>query len=231
MQGVEGQGSMSLLYDISRTIAPTSAVWPGDAPLTLTHALRKAEGASVNLTTITLSPHIGSHADAPYHFNDHDLHPAHMPLEPFLGPAHVVTVRREHGGITPQDLAAYDLRGVQRLLLHTWVSELPDHEWPQDFPYPTVELVDWLAEQGAVLLGVDSPSVDRFESQTLPVHHRLRQRGLFHLETLRLAGVPDGLYELIALPLKLAHACASPVRAVLRPLPKGAEGNRSRQEL
>ncbi len=209
---------MSLLYDISRTISPTLAVWPGDTPFTLTHTLRKTEGASVNLTTITLSPHTGSHADAPYHFNDHDLHPAQMPLEPFLGPAHVVTVTRRHGGITPQDLAMHDLAGVQRLLLHTWVSEVRDEEWPQDFPYPTVELIDWLADRGAVLLGVDSPSVDSFESQDLPCHHRLRQRGLFHLETLQLAHVPDGVYELIALPLKFARTCGSPVRAVLRPL-------------
>ncbi len=209
---------MSPVYDISRTMAPTLAVWPGDAAFSVAHVLRRTEGASVNLTTVTLSPHTGSHADAPYHFNDDDLHPAEMPLEPFLGPAHVVTVTRQHGGITPQDLAAHDVAGVQRLLLHTWVSTVPDDEWPQDFPYPTVALVDWLAEQGAVLLGVDSPSVDSFDSQELPCHHRLRQRGLFHLETLRFAHVPDGVYELIALPLKMDLACGSPVRAVLRSL-------------
>ena len=209
---------MASLYDISRTIAPTLAVWPGDTPFSSIHTLRKAEGASVNLTTITLSPHTGSHADAPYHFNDGDLHPADMPLEPFLGPTHVVTVQRRHGGITPQDLPIHDLHGVQRLLLHTWVSDVPDDKWPQDFPYPTVELVDWLADRGGVLLGVDSPSVDSFDSRELPCHHRLRQRGLFHLETLRLVQVPDGVYELIALPLKLAHTCGSPVRAVLRSL-------------
>ena len=219
---------MALLYDISRTIAPTLAVWPGDAPFTLTHTLRKADGASVNLTTITLSPHTGSHADAPYHFNDGDLHPAEMPLEPFLGPAHVVTVKKRHGGITPQDLAEHDLTGVERLLLHTWVSDVPDDAWPQDFPYPTVELVDWLAERGARLLGVDSPSVDPFDSQELPCHHRLRQRGLFHLETLMLARVPDGVYELIALPLKFAGTCGSPVRAVLRPWAGGAKKKRAR---
>ncbi len=209
---------MSQLYDISRTIAPTLAVWPGDTPFSVSHTLRKAEGASVNLTTITLSPHTGTHADAPYHFNDDDLHPAEMPLEPFLGLAHVVSVSRQHGGITPRDLAEHDLTGVRRLLLHTWVSDVPDEEWPQDFPYPTVELVDWLADRGAVLLGIDSPSVDPFDSRDLPCHHRLRSRGLFHLETLRLAQVPDGVYELIALPLKLSRACGSPVRAVLRSL-------------
>jgi arylformamidase len=108
---------------------------------------------------------------------------------------------------------------VQRVLIHTWVSDLPDDEWPTDFPYPTVALIDWLADQGAVLLGMDAPSVDDFNSQDLPGHHRLRQRDMVHLELITLAGVPDGVYELIALPLKIAEACGSPVRAILRELP------------
>lgn len=204
------------LYDISRTISPTLAVWPGDSPFSLEHKMRTEEGASVNLTTLTLSAHTGSHADAPYHISADGAHPAALPLEQYIGPAHVVTIDREHGGIVPDDFAAHDLNGMQRLLIHTWVSDLPDGEWPDDFPYPTVELADWLAAQGVALLGLDCPSVDRFDSADLPVHHRLMAHGIANLETLRLAGVPDGVYELIALPLKLDGVCGSPVRAVLR---------------
>lgn len=207
------------LYDISRTISPTLAVWPGDTPFRYEHVLRRREGASVNLTTLTLSAHTGSHADAPYHVLDGAPHPADLPLDPYLGPAHLVTVSRRAGGITPQDLAGYDLRGARRVLLRTWVSECADEVWPQDFPYPTPDLVDWLAARGVILLGLDSPSVDAFDSADLPCHHRLWQYGMVHLEALRLVGMADGVYELIALPLKLAGVCGSPVRAVLRELP------------
>ncbi|MBN1201017.1 MAG: cyclase family protein [Anaerolineae bacterium] len=206
------------IYDISRTIAPSLAVWPGDTPFGFSYAMRKRDGMAVNLTTLTLSPHTGSHADAPYHIADDGVHPADLPLAPYIGPAHVVTITREHGGIVPADFDGHDLSGVKRLLIHTWVSDLPDNQWPDEFPYPTVELVDWLADMGAVLLGLDCPSVDSFDSKDLPCHHRLRARGMLNLETLRLAGVPDGMYELIALPLKLAGVCGSPVRAVLREL-------------
>lgn len=204
------------LYDISRTISPALAVWPGDTRFSYTHVLRKQAGASVNLTTLTLSAHTGTHADAPYHFIDGDLHPADLPLEKYIGLAQVVTIGRRAGGIVPADFDGALLAGVRRLLIHTWVSDLPDDAWPDDFPYPTLALVDWLAGQGAVLLGLDCPSVDRFDSQDLACHHRLRQHGIVNLETLCLAGVPDGVYELIALPLKLADVCGSPVRAVLR---------------
>lgn len=204
------------LYDITRTITPTLAVWPGDAAFSVMHQLRKRDGNAVNLTTLTLSAHTGSHADAAYHFIDDAPAPAEMPLTSYLGPAHVVTIGRQHGGIVPADLPQHDLTGVERLLIHTWVSDLPDDQWPEDFPYPTLPLVDWLADQGAVLLGLDCPSVDAFDSTTLACHHRLWERGIVHLETLCLAGVPDGRYELIALPLKLAGVCGSPVRAILR---------------
>ncbi|MBP8973025.1 MAG: cyclase family protein [Anaerolineae bacterium] len=216
------------LYDISRTVSPALAVWPGDAPFAAEHILRLREGASVNLTTLTLSAHTGSHADAPYHFVDDGPHPADLPLDPYLGPAHLVTVARRAGGILPDDLAGRDLSGVRRLLIRTWVSDLPDGTWPADFPYLTVALVDWLAAREVVLLGLDSPSVDAFDSTDLPCHHRLWEQGMVHLESLRLAGMPDGVYELIALPLKLAGVCGSPVRAVLRelPAPPGESGER-----
>ncbi len=207
---------MTRLYDITRTLSPTLAVWPEDTPFSIQQVLDLQRGDSVNLTTLTLSAHTGTHTDAPWHVAAEGAHPADLPLEPYLGPARVVSIARQRGGMVPADFAAYDLRGVQRLLIRTWVSDLPDEAWPDDFPYPTVELIDWLAAQGLLLLGVDVPSMDAFESHDLPSHRRLLQHGIYWLETLCLHGVPDGLYELIALPLKIAGACGSPVRAVLR---------------
>jgi arylformamidase len=212
------------LYDISRTISPTLAVWPGDKPFSFEHVLCQADGAAVNLTTLILSPHTGSHTDAPYHVAGGGEHPADLPLAKYVGPAHVVTITRQRGGIIPADFEGCDLSELQRLLIHSWVSDLPDGDWPKDFPYPTVELVDWLAGQGAVLLGVDSPSMDAFDSQELPCHRRLQEHGMVTLETLYLAGVPDGVYELIAFPLKIAGVCGSPVRAVLRELNRARIG-------
>ena len=206
----------TIIYDISRTISPDLAIWPGDQPFSFEHTQRIAEGGIVNLTRLTFSPHLGSHADAPYHFYDGGIHPHELPLWKYTGPAHVVSIAREHGGIVPDDFAEHDLTDVQRLLVHTWVSNVPDNQWPEDFPYPTVEFVDWLAEQGVVLLGLDSPSVDAFDSKTLPCHQRLREHGIVNLELLCLAGVPDGVYDLTALPLKIAGICGSPVRAILQ---------------
>ncbi|HLA42381.1 MAG TPA: cyclase family protein [Aggregatilineales bacterium] len=204
------------IYDISRSISPQTAVWTGDEPFSYEMILQLQNDDSVNLTRIRLSPHTGTHADAPYHVSDSGIHPDKLPLEKYIGVAQVVSIERRHGGIVPDDIQHAITDPVKRLLIHSWISENPDHEFHEDFPYPTVELIDWLADQGAVLLGMDSPSVDAYTSKDLPGHHRLRERGMVWLETLCLKGVPDGKYELIALPLKIAEICGSPVRAILR---------------
>ena len=66
------------------------------------------------------------------------------------------------------------------------------------------------------LVGIDTPSVDLFDSKDLPAHKAFLRCDMAILEGLVLAEVPPGLYELIALPLKLVGFDASPVRAVLR---------------
>lgn len=207
-----------MLYDISRTVTASTAVWPGDSAYNVTPVMRLQDGDSVTLTTLTLSPHTGTHADAYAHYAVDGAHAAAMPLDAYIGPARVVTVTKRDGALAPADFAHVELRGGERLLIHSHVSDLDDTQWPEAFPYLSVELVAHLAELGYRLIGLDSPSVDAFNSRDLPCHRALQQHGMVNLELLTLRGVPDGDYTLAALPLKLDSACGSPVRAVLHSL-------------
>ena len=209
---------MPKIYDITRTVTPTIAVWPGDGPMAYSWTAKKVDGSSVNLARVEMSCHTGTHMDATYHYDDNGVHPAAMPLENYIGPAYVATISRETGGITPDDLPDDLPHTLERFLIHSRYSDLADDVFDETFPYPTVELIDWLATRGCRLLGVDMPSVDAFDSTDLPVHHRLKHHSIPNLEILTLKGVPDGEYELIALPLKLDHVCGGPVRAILREL-------------
>ena len=206
-----------MLYDITRTVSSELPVWPGDTPYNITHTMRKAAGEAVNLTTMQATLHLGTHADAYYHFADEGAFVDAMPLTAYIGPALVVTVDRDDGSLQPEDFAHVDVTGAERLLIHSPVSAMGD-EWPERFPYLSVGLIDWLAALDVILVGLDSPSVDAFDSPDLPCHHALRRHNMVNLETLNLHGVPDGRYELVALPLKLHGACGSPVRAILRTL-------------
>lgn len=206
-----------MIYDITRCVTPAMAVWPGDTPFAQRWVSRMEEGASCNVTALTLSPHTGTHADAPLHYNVAGLPLAELPLETFIGPALVVELDVQ-GEIQRADLAGIDMGGLPRLLLKTVASSRADSEWRDHFPYFSDDAVAWLAANGVRLIGTDAPSVDEMTSKTLPAHHALDAANIYILENLQLGAVPAGVYELIAPPLKLM-VDGSPIRALLRTLP------------
>ena len=106
---------------------------------------------------------------------------------------------------------------VDRVLFAT--GSYPDPtRFNEDFVALAPEVVDALGARGARLVGIDTPSVDLFDSKDLPTHQACLRHDMAILEGLVLDAVPEGAYELIALPLKLQGFDASPVRAVLRSL-------------
>ena len=204
-----------MLYDVSVAVRMGTPEWPGDAPFDCGWTARIADGASVNLSSIAGSPHVGTHADAPLHV--HDGWPASdaLPLAAFLGEALVLDVSGVDGGTLP--LAADDARlhGIERLLLRTGRT-IASGRFPDDWPVLAATTADALARRGVRLVGVDAPSVDERESRSLDVHRALFAGGACVLENLDLRQVPEGRYELIALPQRLVGLDAAPVRAVLR---------------
>lgn len=204
------------IYDVTRTVSPQIAVWPGDPPFSFRWAMRIDRGDAVNVSTITMSAHTGTHVDAPYHYEDAGAVLADMPLDIHIGPATVVELD-VRGEIRPEHFAALDLGRVERLLIKTHASLRADNEWEEDFPYLSVAAAEALGRAGVRLFGTDAPSVDPQHSKTIDAHHALYRGNVAILEALQLRDVPPGEYELIALPLKL-QLDASPVRAVLRTL-------------
>jgi arylformamidase len=205
-------------YDISRTLSAEIAVWPGDTSFELRSTGSLAAGDAVNVTTLTLSAHTGTHVDAPYHFTPDGLTIESIDPAVYWGTAQVVSVSKAAGLLTPNDFAGIDLRLAPRLLIHSAASAADPHAFHHDFVYPGPELADYLGREGIRLFGTDAPSVDPSDSKTMAGHHALQRNGILILEGLNLTDVPDGLYELVALPLKIAHGDGSPVRAVLRTL-------------
>jgi len=208
------------IIDISRTLTHDLSVWPGSDPFVLETTLRKRDGASVNVTRLIIGAHTGTHADAPYHFDDDGVTMEAVDLRPFWGLAQVVTIHKPAGPLFPADFAAYDLTRAPRLLVRTPIGDLPHSQFPPAIPHPSPELADFLNAQGVILYGTDAPSMDAVDSQDLPGHHALLRNRVAILEGLDLNNAPDGLYELVALPLKIGGGDGSPVRAALRPYQK-----------
>ena len=205
---------MTKLYDISPPLGPDTPPFPGDQAYVQTWTATLGPGCPVNLSAVTMSPHVGAHADAPLHYADGAASIDAVDLHAYLGPCRVIhvigcgpLVRVEHLRHAAQDLPP-------RVLLRT--CERADTAWNPDFSACASETLAWLADQGVRLVGIDTPSVDLQDSKDLPAHKAILRANIAILEGLVLRDLPAGNYELIALPLKLVGFDASPVRAVLR---------------
>jgi arylformamidase len=205
------------LWDISPTVAPDAPIFPGDEPYRLQWTARLGPGCPVNLSALTMSPHVGAHADAPLHYAQDAAAIADVPLDAYLGRCRVIHALGAAPLITVDHLRHAEAGLPPRVLVRCCARA--DTAWNPAFTAYAPEAVDWLATRGVKLIGIDTPSVDPADSKALHSHQQLRRHDLRVLENLVLDDVPEGDYELIALPLKLQGACASPVRAVLRELP------------
>ena len=201
------------LHDISPLISEDLDVWPGDVRYSGAKALEIGAGANIDLGSMTTTFHVGAHADAPNHYVAGGADIASVSLEPYFGACEVRDVEVGRGErVRPEHLLG-EVR-TPRVLLRT--GTFPDPEsWNDDFAALAPELVDHLADQGCLLVGIDTPSVDLFDDKVLLAHQRVAARGMANLEGLVLHGIPAGTYTLAAFPLKIRMADAAPVRAVL----------------
>lgn len=204
------------LFDISPRIDSALQVFPGDTPPVREVRLDLQKGDAVTLSTLHATVHLGAHLDAPSHYGRDGRTIDALALAVGLGPCQVVRVAVERGGCLAPERIDAEIR-TPRVLFATGTFPDPTR-WNDDFAAVAPECIDWLADQGVRLVGIDTPSIDPAASKALPAHRRALARDLAILEGIVLTDVPAGAYELIALPLRLVGFDASPVRAVLREL-------------
>ena len=205
-----------MLRDISVTVREGAPVWPGDTPTSCRWTAAIRDGASVNVSAITTSPHAGTHADSPLHVRDGWAGSHELPLEVFCGEAVVISLPKADEIVSADELEALlPSGGIERVIVRTGRS-VALGSFPEAWATLSEQAARLLLSRGVRLLAVDAPSVDERESKTLPVHHMIFSGGAFVLENLDLRRVPDGKYELLAFPLRVMALDAAPVRAVLR---------------
>jgi arylformamidase len=205
---------MRKIYDITWSMAANTVPWPGDVEFSLRWIMRQSRGDTVNVGCLTMSPHTLTHADAPFHCDSAQATIDRVPLDIYVGPARLVDVR-DRSPIRVRDLGSHDWAATPRLLLRTGAWD-DARRFPDFIPVLADDVPQFLHEQRIVLVGLDVPSVDELSSQSLPIHHALGERGIHILEGLDLRLPLPGVYELIALPLKIQGGDGSPVRAILR---------------
>lgn len=203
----------SSYIDISPLISSEIAVFPGDTPYENTYLFDFKAGANFSLSKINSTVHLGAHADAPFHYHPEGKTIDEVSLDYYLGSCQVVEVNlKKAKRIMPEDICNIEIQH-KRILFKT--NSFNPFQWSSDFNALSCELISMLYEKGVILVGIDTPSIDLAEDKELACHHAIYNHRMAILEGLVLNDVKAGIYNLIALPLKLKGAEASPVRAIL----------------
>lgn len=201
-------------YDISPTLSPNIALFPGDKPYHRTVTADFKNQDNLLLSYITTSVHAGAHTDAPCHYHNNGQSIEERPLHYYLGRTQVVRVPKKSAPfrLYPEDITT--IITEPRVLFHT--ESFPDpNTWRDDFTALSPELIHYLAQKNVLLVGIDTPSIDPAPATILLTHEAVYAHNMAILEGITLTHVPEGAYHLIALPLKLKDSDASPVRAIL----------------
>lgn len=200
------------VYDISPVLSEKIAVYPGDMAFSRTLSMEMTKGESCDVSYITTSVHVGAHTDAPSHYALSAETIEKRDLKYYLGLCQVIRVQKK------ELIHSMDIGEVRapRVLFATGSFPNPN-EWRDDFTALTPELIEYLASKKVELVGIDTPSIDPATAKDLKAHKVVAKNNMAILEGIVLNDVPEGLYQLIALPLPIANGDAAPVRAILLP--------------
>jgi arylformamidase len=206
------------IYDITVPIHSTMPVYEGDPGVKIDAWSAFAKGDSSNVSILNFGAHTGTHVDAPAHFIEGARKIDELSMEVLIGPARVIRVPEDLNEITPEFLEHRDLNGIERLIFHTRNSGFWNEGFRRDFTHLLPEAAQNLVDRGVKLVGTDYLSIEKFHSGHHRTHLTLLSNNVVIVEGLNLSDVPDGDYELICLPLKIADGSGdgAPARAVLR---------------
>ena len=202
------------IFDISPYISSSTAVFPGDTQFQRNELMSTQDGDHLSLSFIKTTLHIGAHTDAPNHYHKNGLDIASRDINYYLGECQVIEVKlKKKERITSRHIENIKVT-APRILFKTNSYTNPD-QWTSDFNSLSAGLVDYLAKKNVKLIGIDTPSVDPSDDKNLESHLAIYQHDMAILEGITLSEVKPGQYKLIAIPLKIKGADASPVRAIL----------------
>jgi kynurenine formamidase len=177
---------------------------------------RYATGTEFHIGRIDMVANTGTYVDSPFHRFADGADLSELPLEALADlPAVVVRVSGAPGrDIGRSSLLPYEVAG-KAVLVHTgWAAWWGTEQYFDDHPYLTGEAAEWLVENGAALVGIDSYNIDSTSGGERPAHTALLANGIPIVEHLRgLEQLPEVGARFTAVPVKVRGFGTFPVRA------------------
>ena len=195
------------IFDITRPLSGKTLVYPGD----LKPTFRQRDEGKYLISDLHMSTHTGTHIDAPVHYLKSGDTIDAIPLINLIGRCRVVDVSGAGSTITAEHLSG-KTDNTSRLLLKTSFSA--HNQFIENYPSLSFDAARLITGKGICCVGIDSPSIESYLCDGT-VHRELLMKGCIIIELLDLSSVPEGDYDMIALPLRLEGLDGSPARVVL----------------
>lgn len=201
------------IYDISMEIHPDMPVYKNiESKKPVVTSLRKMPRDDINETMISMNLHTGTHIDGPNHMLENSRGTDSLDLKYLIGKCRVLDLTKVDEKITAKDLSSKEIYPGDRILLKT--SNSLNENIPTNFVYLSKNGAEYLADKNILLVGIDSLGIER-DQPGHPTHKTLLSVPSIIIEGLRLGHVPEGEYEMMALPIKISGSDGAPARVIL----------------
>lgn len=211
------------LVDVSHVVEHGMITYQGlPAPVISDHLSREAsrqhyaEGTEFQIGKIEMVANTGTYLDAPFHRYAEGNDLSQLLLSSI---ANVEGVVIRAGDLVRQAIDAsvfhnLDVEGKAVLVQTGWDSYWGTEQYFVGHPFLTRDAAEFLANNGARLVGIDSVNIDDIRDTTRPVHSILLQGGIPIVEHLcNLSALPDSGFHFFAVPVKIKGMGTFPVRA------------------
>jgi len=174
------------------------------------------DGSTFQIGRIDMVANTGTYVDSPFHRYADGKDLSELPLGSIADMPGIVLRRPYEQGLATDasDFSGLDVRG-KAVLVHTgWDRHWRTEGYFGEHPYLTGGAADWLAENGALMVGIDSCNIDNMHVRARPVHTRLLGADIPVCEHMTgLGRLPDSGFRFTAAPPKVKGMGTFPVRA------------------
>ena len=181
------------------------------------------------MTKLNLWSHVGTHMEAPFHYQEDGLDIAGVPLKQVVG-ACVLVDFSDKGVAEPIPLTelqtrCHNLKHGDILFVRTGLDHHYRTALSHDRPYFTEDAIRWLAEDKQIsCLGVDCSGIEERTQPRQPNHKKLFEHGIPLIEHLaNLDQIDVERFFVVAVPLRLHGVDASPL-SVIALIPQETKG-------
>ncbi len=204
-------------YDLTAKVTESTVVFPGDPEYRSEDVCSLASGSQFHLCHMHLGNHTGTHIDFPAHVLIGGKTSSDFPIEALIGKGLIIEVPDSEKSITKAFVEKQSVLRNDFVFFKTSNSKLSKQaRFTDKYVYIEPDAAEELLRKGVKIVGIDYISVDKYESENLPVHKSLLSNNVLIVEGLELNNVPVGRCKIFIMPLNIPEKDGLPARVVAK---------------